>query len=66
VDNLVSKHRLHHNLKTDGIWTSAPANNDNDAGEGLEWTTLTGRSYTTHPKDWREGLGPPGDDPPPF
>jgi hypothetical protein len=54
VGNLFSKHRLHHNVKTDGIWTSEAV-----ADDGLEWTTLTGRTYTTHPKDWREGLDPP-------
>ena len=54
VDNLSSEHRLHHNLKTDGLWTSEPAPDD-----GLEWTTLTGRTHTTHPKNWREGLDPP-------
>ena len=59
VGNLSSKHRLHHNLKTDGLWTSKPVR-----GDGLEWTTLTGRRYTTHPKNWRAGLDPP--DPPPF
>ena len=62
VDNLSSKHRLHHNLKTDGLWTSEPVRDD-----GLEWTTLTGRTHTTHPKTWRDGLHPPDRlDPPPF
>ena len=62
VDNLYSKHRPHHNLKTDGVWTSAPV-----ADGGLEWTTLTGRTYVTHPKDWRETLAPPRtDEAPPF
>ncbi|WP_323099323.1 HNH endonuclease signature motif containing protein [Intrasporangium sp. YIM S08009] len=63
VDNLFSKHRRHHNLKTDGLWTSRPSSDraDNDGGtdRALEWTTLTGRTYTTHPKDWRDGLDPP-------
>ncbi len=54
VGNLSSKHRLHHNLKTDGIWNSTPGRDG-----ALEWTTLTGRTYVTHPKDWREGLDPP-------
>jgi hypothetical protein len=54
ADNLYSKHRPHHNLKTDGVWTSAPV-----ADRGLEWTTLTGRTYVTYPKDWREGVDPP-------
>lgn len=66
VGNLFSKHRLHHNLKTGGIWTSRPVADSSDhlAG-GLEWTTLTGRTYVTRPKDWREAFGPPpeGDDP---
>lgn len=62
VDNLHSKHRLHHNLKTDGIWTSAPV-----ADGRLEWTTLTGRTYVTGPKDWREGVDPPDrESTPPF
>ena len=68
VVNLFTKHRLHHNVKTDGIWTSRPT------GEGadrvLEWTTLTGRTYTTHPRNWRDGLDPPkphpDSHPPPF
>lgn len=57
VDNLYSKHRPHHNLKTDNVWTSAPV-----AEGGLEWTTLTGRTYVTYPKDWREGIAPPDRD----
>ena len=68
VTNFHAKERRHHNLKTHRIWTSTPV-----ADDGLEWTTLTGRSYTTYPKDWREGLGPPaesgpppGPEPPPF
>ena len=62
VGNLHAKHRLHHNLKTDGIWTSTPTPDD-----GLTWTTLTGRTYTTHPKNWRDGLAPldPPDPPDP-
>lgn len=54
VGNLHLKHRWHHNIKTDGVWTSRPV-----VDGGLEWTTLTGRTYVTHPKDWREGVGPP-------
>ena len=54
IDNLHAKHRMHHNLKTDGVWTSVPV-----ADGGLEWTTLTGRTYVTRPKDWREGVDPP-------
>jgi hypothetical protein len=60
VGNLHAKHRWHHNTKTDGIWTSRPVPDD-----GLEWTTLTGRTYTTHPKNWRPGLGPPHEHPHP-
>ena len=65
VGNLFSKHRLHHNLKTAGIWASQPVDGSPDhiAG-GLEWTTLTGRRHVTHPKDWREALGPPPEDDP--
>ncbi|TQM58309.1 HNH endonuclease signature motif containing protein [Humibacillus xanthopallidus] len=67
VDNLHAKHRFHHNLKTDGVWTSRPT-----GGRGLEWTTLTGRTYATWPKDWQAGVDQPRadeaapDDPPPF
>ncbi|NUO89427.1 MAG: HNH endonuclease [Dermatophilaceae bacterium] len=68
VTNFYAKERRHHNLKTHRIWTSTPV----DHG-GLQWTTLTGRTYTTYPKDWRKGLGPPpetgpppGPEPPPF
>jgi hypothetical protein len=55
VTNLHAKDRRHHNAKTHRVWTSSPV----DDG-GLEWTTLTGRTYTTYPKNWREGIGPPG------
>ena len=61
ADNLHAKHRFHHNLKTDRIWTSRPIG-DRD----LAWTTLTGRTYVTSPKDWRVGgVGQPADDPAP-
>ncbi|WP_374970910.1 HNH endonuclease [Terrabacter sp. BE26] len=70
VGNLFSKHRLHHNLKTERIWSSRAVTSSDGplAGGALEWTTLTGRAYLTRPKDWREGLAPPPDpaDPPPF
>jgi hypothetical protein len=52
VGNLHAKDRLHHNLKTAGIWTSAAVDDD-----GLEWTTVAGRRYVTYPKDWRASLG---------
>jgi uncharacterized protein (UPF0548 family) len=71
VGNLYSKHRLHHNVKTQRVWRSEPVPDD-----GLEWTTLAGRRYITYPKDWREGLpdpdvaagrdAPADHDPPPF
>ncbi|MHA3838293.1 HNH endonuclease signature motif containing protein [Terrabacter sp. AAH1] len=61
VSNFYAKERRHHNLKTHQVWTSTPTPDG-----GLQWTTLTGRTHTTYPKDWREGIGPPGDDPPPF
>ncbi|MFD1056809.1 hypothetical protein ACFQ2V_21085, partial [Terrabacter terrigena] len=54
VTNVSAKHRLHHNLKTHHIWTSTQI-----PDHGLQWTTLTGRTYTTYPKNWREGLDPP-------
>lgn len=60
VGNLFSKHRLHHNLKTGGIWSSRPVTVAADPlGGGLEWTTLTGRTYLTRPKDWRGNPGAP-------
>jgi hypothetical protein len=59
VGNVYAKERRHHNLKTHQVWTSRPV----DDG-GLQWTTLAGRSYTTYPKNWREGLGPTSADPP--
>lgn len=60
VGNLFSKHRLHHNLKTEGIWTSRPVADSSDHLAGaLEWTTLTGRTDVSRPKDWRGALGPP-------
>ncbi|WP_461004776.1 13E12 repeat family protein [Terrabacter terrigena] len=59
VTNVFAKHRLHHNLKTHHIWTSTQIAHDG----GLQWTTLTGRTYTTYPKNWREGLDPPPRDP---
>ena len=68
VGNLYSKHRLHHNVKTQRVWQSEPVPDD-----GLEWTTLAGRRYTTYPKDWRDGVRvdvrddvPDDHDPPPF
>ncbi|NUR79348.1 MAG: hypothetical protein HOQ21_02725 [Dermatophilaceae bacterium] len=60
MTNFYAKERRHHNLKTHRVWTSNPA-----ADGGLEWTTLTGRTYTTYPKDWRKGLGPPPETSPP-
>jgi hypothetical protein len=60
VGNFYAKERRHHNLKTHQVWTSTPVEHD-----GLQWTTLTGASYTTYPKNWRDGIGPPqGTDPP--
>lgn len=63
IGNLVSKHRHHHNLKTAGVWTTRPA----PGGEPgtVEWTTLTGRTYLTRPKNWRAGVGTPPPMPPP-
>jgi hypothetical protein len=60
VGNVYAKERRHHNLKTHQVWTSTPT-----VDSGLQWTTLTGGSYTTYPKNWRDGIGPPpGTDPP--
>ncbi|NUO91748.1 MAG: HNH endonuclease, partial [Dermatophilaceae bacterium] len=61
VTNFYAKERRHHNLKTNRIWTSTPV----DHG-GLQWTTLTGRTYTTYPKNWREALDPPPRSGPPL
>ncbi|MFM6851580.1 MAG: hypothetical protein ACKOVB_21015 [Terrabacter sp.] len=54
MTNLHAKERRHHNLKTHRVWTSTTVEHG-----GLEWTTLTGRTYTTFPKNWREGVHPP-------
>ncbi|GAA5018923.1 hypothetical protein GCM10023258_06040 [Terrabacter aeriphilus] len=59
ADNLYAKHRFHRNTKTTGAWTSRPVTEGTPTGlpgRALEWTTLTGRTCTTHPKNWREGL----------
>ncbi|MER7073844.1 HNH endonuclease signature motif containing protein [Terrabacter sp. NPDC000476] len=63
IGNLVSKHRHHHNLKTAGVWTTRPAA-DGESGT-VEWTTLTGRTYLTRPKNWRAGVQTPSPTPPP-
>ncbi|GAB2749668.1 hypothetical protein GCM10027039_04320 [Terrabacter koreensis] len=60
VGNVYAKERRHHNLKTHQVWTSTPTPDG-----GLQWTTLAGARYTTYPKNWRDGIGPPqGTDPP--
>ncbi|MEP7368704.1 MAG: HNH endonuclease signature motif containing protein [Dermatophilaceae bacterium] len=42
--NLTGLHRGHHNLKTTGFWDS------NQMPDGsLQWTTATGREFTTYP-----------------
>lgn len=51
VSNLTSKHRRHHNLHTHGHWSV-----HRDPDDRLHWRTPAGRSYTTHPRDWLDGL----------
>ncbi len=53
--NLSAKHRRHHALKTTGLWTSR---GDPLTGT-LTWRTFAGRTYITHPHDYRE-LSEPG------
>ena len=60
VGNFYAKERRHHNLKTHRVWTSTPTPEG-----GLQWTTLTGACYTTYPKNWRDGIGPPQSPDPP-
>ncbi len=48
--NLSAKHRRHHALKTTGLWTSR---GDPLTGT-LTWRTFAGRTYVTHPHDYRE------------
>jgi hypothetical protein len=48
--NLASTVRRWHRLKTHAGWTVTRANH------GWTWTSPHGRSYQTHPYDWR--LGP--------
>lgn len=42
--NLTALHRGHHNLKTSGFWDS-----DQSRDGTLQWTTSTGRTWTTYP-----------------
>jgi len=42
--NLVALHRGHHNLKTSGFWDS-----DQRPDGTVDWTTATGRRFTTYP-----------------
>lgn len=54
----------HHHLKHDSDWRVAALPDG-----GLEWTSPTGSSYRTYPRDHRPltgGRPPPGADPPPF
>ncbi|MGW5241529.1 HNH endonuclease signature motif containing protein, partial [Monashia sp. NPDC004114] len=57
TDNLSATHRQHHRIRTTGLWTT---HRDPDIGT-LTWTTATGRTYTTHPKDWLEHHRTPAD-----
>jgi len=42
--NLSAKHRGHHNLKTNGWWST-----EQQSDGVIHWTTATGRRYTTYP-----------------
>ncbi len=45
--NLTSKHRVHHNLHTHGLWQV-----ERDEGGAVSWRTAAGRRYSTRPRDW--------------
>lgn len=47
--NLSAKHRRHHQLKTAGVWSCEHAED-----HSLSWTSLAGRRYVTHPRDYRD------------
>ena len=47
LSNLSAKHRRHHNHKTSGRWRSTRD------GDLITWTTAAGRTYTSHPADYR-------------
>lgn len=52
--NLQTLNRGHHAPKTAGLWKATLAR-----GGDVTWDTLTGRTYTTHPKQYDDGLAPP-------
>ncbi|WP_207556008.1 HNH endonuclease signature motif containing protein [Intrasporangium flavum] len=74
VDNLQSLSRGCHHPKTARAWTAhRPEGPDHTSPSGpgpvgvggaVHWTTLAGRDYVTHPRNWREALTDPGADPP--
>lgn len=56
--NLHTLNRAHHTPKTSGLWKATLARDGT-----ATWRTLTGRTYTTHPRRYDDGIH---DDPPPF
>ena len=50
--NLACLCAFHHNLKTFGLWETV-----HHADDSITWTSPTGRSYTTQPREWLTGLG---------
>ncbi|MEP7330899.1 MAG: HNH endonuclease signature motif containing protein [Terracoccus sp.] len=55
VSNLTAKERRHHNVRTHEHWRAT-----RDADGAVHWRTAAARVYTTHPKDWLEGVHEPG------
>ena len=49
--NLACLCAFHHNLKTFGLWETV-----HHADDSITWTSPTGRSYTTQPREWLTGL----------
>lgn len=54
--NLAAKHRGHHNLKTRGWWST-----EQDPDGVIQWTTATGRRYTTYPYVYDDPRALPAD-----
>lgn len=54
VSNLTAKERQHHNVRTHEQWSAT-----RDPDGAVHWRTASARRYTTHPKDWLEGVREP-------
>lgn len=54
VSNLTAKERRHHNLRTHEHWSAT-----RDPDGAVHWRTAAARRYTTHPKDWLDGVREP-------